>query len=146
MRSPLRVGLPAGLTTDGLYRIRVIRADSSVLGSDNGQDLRLIAPPLAPQLAALSAHLLQATLPAASAGATRYEWEVGGATDPQLTPRTYRVRACSATCCGPWSALSTVVLAIKVLTPSLYTQIRRAPASGWNSRRRHPLPQSNCWR
>ena len=117
--SPVQVTVPAGLSTSGLYRVRVVRDDLSVLGGDNGQDLRLIATPLAPQLAALPGQVLQATLPTASPVATRYEWEVGGvavagASGAQLTPRTsgaYRVRACSATCCGPWSAPSTVVLA-----------------------------------
>jgi len=122
--SPVRVGVPAGLTASALYRIRIIRADSSVLGGDNGQDLRLIATPLAPLLATLAGQVLQATLPANSPGATRYEWEAGGATvagatGAQLTPRTsgaYRVRACSATCCGPWSAPSVVVLATVTTT------------------------------
>ncbi|MBO2012832.1 YCF48-related protein [Hymenobacter negativus] len=122
--SPVSVTLPAGLAPSALYRIRVIRADSSVLGADNGQDLRLIAPPLTPALATLPGSVLQATLPAASPAATSYEWELGGtpiagATGPQLTARTagtYRVRACSATCCGPWSASSTVVLSVTAAT------------------------------
>ncbi|MBC8085365.1 MAG: hypothetical protein H7Z21_19375, partial [Hymenobacter sp.] len=41
--SPVRVGLPAGLPASTSYRVRVIRADSSVLGGDNGQDLTVNA-------------------------------------------------------------------------------------------------------
>jgi photosystem II stability/assembly factor-like uncharacterized protein len=122
--SPIAVTLPAGLASSASYRVRVIRADSSVLGADNGQDLRLIATPLAPVVATLPGAVLQATLPAGSPAATAYEWEVGGATvpgatGPQLTARAsgaYRVRACSATCCGPWSAPNTVVLSAAAAT------------------------------
>jgi photosystem II stability/assembly factor-like uncharacterized protein len=39
--SPIAVTLPANLPPGTHYRLRVVRADSSVLGSDNGQDLTL---------------------------------------------------------------------------------------------------------
>lgn len=77
------------------------------------------------------------------AGASRYEWEVGGmavagASGAQLTPRTsgaYRVRAWAASCCGPWAAPSTVVLATAVpASPDFSVYPNPACSSLWVAR------------
>ena len=54
--SPISIVIPASVALGSRYRLRVVRADGSVLGADNGQDLTLQrATGLAPEAAVLAA-------------------------------------------------------------------------------------------
>jgi photosystem II stability/assembly factor-like uncharacterized protein len=115
--SPLAVTLPATLPPGSHYRLRVIQRDSLVLGADNGHDLLLTAPAPAATLSQLTGGVLQAAIPTGAAAPDHYEWEHDGqplpaASTAQLAAPvptgSYRVRACTAACCGPWSALVAV--------------------------------------
>lgn len=78
--SPLRAVLPATLPAGTRYRLRVIRADSSVLGGDNGRDVTIWMRPGAVAVSpADSARLcagdsVQLTAPA---GYAAYQWRDG---------------------------------------------------------------------
>ena len=54
--SPIAIALPATQPLGTRYRLRVVRADGSVLGADNGQDLTVARPTgLAPEAEVLAA-------------------------------------------------------------------------------------------
>ncbi|MBC7447577.1 MAG: T9SS type A sorting domain-containing protein [Hymenobacteraceae bacterium] len=114
--SPLRAVLPANLPADTRYRLRVIRADSSVLSSDNERDITIYARPGAVAVApADSARFcvgdsVQLTAPT---GFGQYQWRAGtGATPFASTAAvwvkaagTYAVAVATAgNCFGPASA------------------------------------------
>lgn len=136
--SPLAVTLPAALPPGSHYRLRIIQRDSLVLGADNGRDLLITAPVPAATLARLPNGTLQATLPAGSAAPARFEWErntqpVPGQTGAQLVAPvagSYRVRACSAICCGPWSAATVLATVAQALDAQVQVWPNPAPAGG----------------
>ena len=136
--SPLAVTLPAALPPGSRYRLRVIQRDSLVLGADNGRDLLITAPVPPATLTRLPGGPLQATLPAGTAAPARYEWErnglpVPGQSGPQLpapAAGSYRVRACSAICCGPWSAATALATAAQVLDAQVQVWPNPVPAGG----------------
>ena len=88
--SPLRAVLPVGVVAGTGYRLRVIRADSSVLGGDNAHDLTLRPRPAPVMVAPADPARFRAgdsEQPAAPAGYGQYRWLDGD------TTRTRWVRA-----------------------------------------------------
>ncbi len=120
--SPLAVTLPLDLPAGSAYRLRVVQADSLVLGADTGQDLTINAAPTA-TLAPAGPQTLCAgrtlTL-SAPAGQAQYLWSTG-ATTRTLTVTvggSYTVRlAGAAGCFGPPSAAVAVTTAPVPATP-----------------------------
>ena len=113
--SPLAVTLPFDVPAGSAYRLRVVQADSLVLGADTGQNLT-INPAAAATIAPAGPQTLCAgrtlTL-SAPAGQAQYLWSTG-ATTPTLAVTaggTYAVRVAGANgCLGPPSAAVTVRL------------------------------------
>ncbi|MBD2766550.1 T9SS type A sorting domain-containing protein [Hymenobacter sp. BT664] len=112
----LRVVLPTTLAAGTRYRVRVIAADSSVLGDDNKRDLLVTAlttatiTPADPTLNLCQGSTATLTAPA---GLTQYLWSTGATTRSITvsTAGTYTVRgALAAGCLGPASAPVTVAL------------------------------------
>ncbi len=134
----LRATLPPGLAPGSRYRVRAVLADGTLLGADNGRDLLITAPVPPATLTRLPGGPLQAALPAGTAAPARYEWErngqpvpgQAGAQFPNPTAGSYRVRACSAGCCGPWSAATVLATAAQVLAAQVQVWPNPAPASG----------------
>ena len=129
--SPLRCVLPATLPPGTRYRLRVIRADSSVLGGDNERDLTLWPRPAAVAvLPADSARVcegdsVQLTAPT---GFAAYRWADGDTARTRWvkTAGTYAVQAAfgstsSGACFGPLSAPVTVRLTPRPAAPVLTT-------------------------
>ncbi|MBC7449805.1 MAG: T9SS type A sorting domain-containing protein, partial [Hymenobacteraceae bacterium] len=125
--SPLRAVLPAGLAAGTRYRLRVIRADSSVLGGDNERDLTIWPRPTAVAVApADSARFcagdsVQLTAPA---GFAEYNWNTPTtATTPSIWVKTagvYSVAvAAGGGCFGPASAPVTVRVTPRPAAPVL---------------------------
>ena len=78
--SPLRAVLPANLPAGMRYRMRVIRADSSVLGGDNTRDLSIYPRPAAVAVSPLDSARLCAgdsVQLVAPAGYGQYAWSTG---------------------------------------------------------------------
>ncbi len=116
--APLRATLPATLAAGTRYRVRVIRADSSVLGGDNERDLTIWPRPAAVAVAPVdSARIcagdsVQLTAPA---GFGQYQWTRDGAPTATTasvwvkTGGTYTVQvALGGNCFGPASQPVTV--------------------------------------
>lgn len=132
--SPLLARLPANLPA-GTYRLRVIRADSTVLGADNGVDLRITQRPAAVTLAPTDSvsicagDSVQLTAPA---GFGSYQWSTGA------TTATVWVRAAgsyavqvgtAADCLSP--ASDSVRVRVKPVPPTpLITATPGQPAGG----------------
>ena len=123
--SPLRAVLPAGLAAGTRYRLRVIRADSSVLGGDNARDLTIYPRPAAVAVAPTDSARFCAgdsVLLTAPAGYAAYAWS-GGATTAAIWVRaagSYTVRvAQGGGCFGPASRPVTVRVTPRPAAPTL---------------------------
>lgn len=112
----LNVTLPASLATGTRYRVRVIVADSSVLGGDNERDLTVNAlvtatiAPVGPSLNVCQGSNLTLSAPA---NLVQYQWSTGATTRSITvsTAGTYTVRGASAVgCLGPPSTPITVTV------------------------------------
>lgn len=112
----LRAVLPAALAAGTRYRVRVVAADSSVLGGDNGRDLTVNAlatasiTPAGPALNVCQGSSLTLSAPA---NLVQYAWSTGATTRSITvsTAGTYTVRGASAAgCLGPASAPVTVAV------------------------------------
>ena len=118
--SPLLARFPAGLAP-GRYRLRVIRADSSVLGADNGIDLQFNARPAAVAVAPADSAAIcagdsvQLTAPA---GFGIYQWNTGA------TTRAVWVRAAGAYAVQVGGALD----CLSPASDSVRVQVKPVPA------------------
>ncbi len=113
----LRATLPAVLSAGSRYRLRVITADSALLGGDNGRDLT-ISPlatasisPVGPTLAVCQGATATLTAPA---GLAQYLWSTG-ATTPTITVGvvgSYTVQVASTAGClgAPSTAVAVTVV------------------------------------
>ena len=122
--SPLAVALPFDLPAGSAYRLRVVQADSLVLGADTGQDLTINAAPTAaiapagPQTLCAGSTL---TL-TAPAGLVQYLWSTGATTRTLAVGAagSYTVRGAGANgCLGPLSAAVAVTVALLPPAPVL---------------------------
>lgn len=125
--SPLQVRLPAALPQGRHYRLRVIRADSSVLGGDNARDLTIYARPAAVVAPAGAQTICQgdSVQLSAPAGFAAYAWTTG-ATTASVWVRaagTYAVRVGTvAACLGAASAPVTVSVTPRPAPPTITVQ------------------------
>ena len=123
----LAATLPAALPAGTRYRLRVITADSALLGGDNGRDLA-IAPlptaaisPAGPALRVCAGSTLTLTAPA---GQTQYLWSTGATTRTIAVGAagSYTVQVAGAAgCLGPPSpavAVAVDALAQATITPA----------------------------
>ncbi len=112
--SPLRATLPATLAPGTRYRLRVIRADSSVLGGDNQRDVTIWQRPAAVAVAPTDSVRFCAgdsVLLTAPAGFAAYRWSSGDTTATLWVTQanTYAVQvATGGRCFGPLSPPVTV--------------------------------------
>jgi photosystem II stability/assembly factor-like uncharacterized protein len=112
----LAVTLPATLPAGTRYRLRVIAADSSVLGGDNERDLTvnaLATASISPAPAMQSICQGSSLVLTASPNLAQYAWSTGATTRSITvsTAGTYTVRgAAAAGCLGPASAPVTVAV------------------------------------
>jgi photosystem II stability/assembly factor-like uncharacterized protein len=125
--SPILARLPANLPT-GTYRLRVIRADSTVLGSDNGTDLLIYARPSAVAILPTdSTRICQgdSVQLIAPAGYRQYRWSTGAGTASiwvsTATAPTVQV-AQGGNCFSPASAAVTVRVTPRPAAPTVSQQ------------------------
>ncbi len=127
--SPLRATLPATLAAGTRYRVRVIRADSSVVGGDNERDLTIWPRPAAVAVAPAdstricASDSVQLTAPA---GFGQYQWTRDGAPTATTasvwvkTGGTYTVQvAQGGGCFGPAARPVTVRVTPRPAAPLL---------------------------
>jgi photosystem II stability/assembly factor-like uncharacterized protein len=110
----LHTVLPATLTTGSRYRVRVILADSAVLGGDNERDLTILSrataviTPAGPTFTICQGETVELTAPA---GMAQYQWSTGANTSTITVTAAglYSVQVASgAGCLGPPSTPVTV--------------------------------------
>ncbi len=122
--SPLRVALPANLPTGTRYRLRVIRADSSVIGADNGRGLAVYARPVVQVAPTDSVRLCagDSVLLAAPDGFAAYVWSNGviGQNQWVRAAGAYAVQVVQGGgCFGPFSAPVTVRVTSRPTAPAV---------------------------
>ena len=122
----LTVALPATLPAGSRYRLRVIAADSTVLGGDNAQNLTFTALPATPVVRQLAGGQLAVSAPVVGAayqwyrngqllvGATGPAYPAGGGAVP--VAGSYTVVATLGSCASAASAPLAVVLATQGAT------------------------------
>lgn len=124
----LQAVLPASLAAGTRYRVRVIAADSTVLGGDNGRDLTvnaLATASISPALTTQSICQGSSLVLTASPNLAQYAWSTGATTRSITvsTAGTYTVRgAAAAGCLGPASAPVTVAV-LPLPAPPLVVQL-----------------------
>lgn len=112
----LHAVLPAALAAGTRYRVRVVAADSSVLGGDNGRELTvnaLATASISPAPATQNICQGSTLVLTASPNLAQYAWSTGATTRSITvsTAGTYTVRGASAPgCLGPASAPVTVAV------------------------------------
>jgi len=137
----LQAVLPASLAAGTRYRLRIIAADSTVLGGDNGHDLTvnaLATASISPAPATQSLCQGNSLVLTASPSLVQYAWSTGATTRSITvsTAGTYTVRGASAAgCLGPASAPVTVAI-VPLPAPPVVQQLAggqlsvQAPVAG----------------